>query len=65
MEQTAYGSEHGPELPEFKEPFDNTIRHRVWILGGPVWSQGFDSVTHVSPFQLGLFYGSIVKILYQ
>jgi len=28
-----------PPVPEFKECLDSALRHRVWILGGPVWSQ--------------------------
>ena len=48
MEQAAQGSGRGPELPEFKEPLDNAIRHRVWILSGPVWGQGLESFTTYS-----------------
>ena len=33
MEQAAQGSGHGPELTEFKECWDNALRHRVWIWG--------------------------------
>jgi len=28
------------------------LSHWVWILGGPVWKQGLDSIP-VGPFQLG------------
>ena len=31
---------HNLKLPEFKEHLDNALRHRVWILHGPVWSNG-------------------------
>ena len=46
------GSGHGPELLEFKEHLDMTLKHWVCILGGPVWSQGLDSVVVVGPLQL-------------
>jgi len=61
-EQTHQGSDHGPELPEFKECLDSILRHGVWILGGPVWSQGLDMVVPVSPFQLRMFYGSVIEL---
>ena len=38
MERAAQDSGHSRELREFKERLDTTLRHRVWILGGPVWS---------------------------
>ena len=38
LEQAAQGSGHGPKLMEVKECLDNTLRHRGWILSGPVWS---------------------------
>ena len=47
-----------PELAEFKECQDNVLRDRVWILGGPVYSQMLDSLTHTSPFQHEIFYKS-------
>lgn len=31
-----------PELPEFKEPLDNSLRSIVCILDGPVWSLKLD-----------------------
>ena len=27
-----------------REALDITLRHRVWLLGGAVWSQGLDSM---------------------
>ena len=36
MEQAAQGSGHSPELPEFRKCSDTALRHRVWVLGGPV-----------------------------
>jgi len=51
---------HGPKLLEFKECLDNTLRHRVWILDGPVWSQELDSVFLVGLFQFRIFYVSMV-----
>ena len=35
---------------------DNSHRHRVWILGGPILSQELDSVILLGPFQLRIFY---------
>ena len=29
-------------------------------MGGPVWSQGLDSVIPLSPFQLEIFYASMI-----
>jgi len=31
---------YSPELSEFKEYLDTTLRHRVWFLGGAMRSQG-------------------------
>ena len=33
-----------PSLPEFEEYIGNSLRHIVYFLGGPVWSQELDSV---------------------
>ena len=52
MEQAPQGSEHDPRLLEFKEHLDNTLRHRISILGVPVWSQDLDLMILVDPFQL-------------
>ena len=52
MEQAAQGSGNGPRLLEFKEHLDNTLRHRISISGGPVWSQDLDLMILVDPFQL-------------
>ena len=41
-----------PQVPEFKECSDSTLRHRVWILGGPVWSQELDSMLLRVPSKL-------------
>lgn len=38
LEQASQGSGRSTELPEFKKRSDNPLRHRVWILGGPVCS---------------------------
>ena len=35
------------------------LRHTVWSLGGPVWSQKLDSMISTGPFQLGLFCDSM------
>ena len=31
-----------PRVLEFRECLDSALRHWVWVLGGPVWSQGLD-----------------------
>ena len=51
MEQAAQGSGHGPKLPEFKEHLDSALRHRVWVLEGPVGTQELDSMILVGSFQ--------------
>jgi len=33
------GSGHSPELLEFKEHLDSALKHRILVLGSPVWSQ--------------------------
>jgi len=48
-----------PSLMELKKRVDNSLRHRVWILGGPLWSQGLDSVILVGPFKPGVFCDSM------
>jgi len=44
------GSGQSPELLEFREYLGNALRHRVWVLGGPVWSPGLGSMIPVGPF---------------
>ena len=61
MEQAAQGSEHGPDLPELKKHLDNMLRCRVWVLGGPVWSQELDSMILVCPLQLGIVNDSVTE----
>lgn len=56
MEQAPQGSGHGSKLQEFKENLDIAFRHRIGILGVPVWHQGLDSMNLESLFQLGIFY---------
>lgn len=38
-------------LLELKESLGNALRHRAWILGGPVWSQELDSLILACPLQ--------------
>ena len=52
IEQAHLGSVHGPKMLELKECWGTTLRRRVWVLSGPVWSQELDSVILVGPFQL-------------
>ena len=56
LEQAPQGSSHSTKLPEFKEHLDSALRHRVCILGGPVWSEELESMIPVGPFQLRIFY---------
>ena len=30
------GSDHGPELPEFKKCLDSALRNVIWFLSGPM-----------------------------
>jgi len=53
------GGRHGSKLTEFRECLDNALRHKVGILGGPVWSRGLASMILVGPFQLGLLCDSM------
>lgn len=54
LHQRAVGT--APSVPpEIRERLDTTLRHRVWILGGHVWSPELDSVILVGPFQHGMF----------
>ena len=51
MEQPAQGSGHSPECQRSRSVWmqlsDNILRLRVWIWGGPVWSQELDSMISV------------------
>jgi len=58
------GSGCSPKFQEFKEHLDSTLRHRVWILGGPMWSQELNSAMLVDPFQLRIFYDSQLRWFY-
>ena len=55
----AQGSGHSPELLEIKECLDSALSHRVWILGGALWSQELGSVIPMGPFRLRMFCSSI------
>ena len=59
LKKASQGSGWGIKLPELKEHLDNTLRHRVWILGSPVWSQELELVILVDPFQLGKFHNTM------
>ena len=47
-------------MPEFKEHLDSALRHRVWVLGGAVWSQGLDVVIPVGLFPLNILHDSMI-----
>jgi len=49
------GGRHGSKLTEFRECLDNALRHKVGILGGPVWDQRLESVDVMLPFHLRIF----------
>ena len=44
-----------PPVLEFRECLDSALRHRVWILGGPVWNLELDLMVLTGPFQLRIF----------
>jgi len=48
-----------PSLTEFKQRLNNALRHRVWILGVPTWSQELGSVMLVGPLPLRILYDSM------
>lgn len=47
-----------PTLLELREHLDTALKHRVWVLGGAVWSQDLNSVVVVGFFQLTVVCGS-------
>ena len=58
IEQAHLGSVHGPKMLELKECWNTTLRCRVWVLNGPVWSQ--DSLVLVCPLPVRIFYESTI-----
>ena len=40
MEQAAQGSRHGPELLEFKEHLNTSLKHRSGLLGAQSGAKG-------------------------
>lgn len=54
MERTAQGSGHSPELPHLREYLG---------LGCPSWSQELGSMILVGPFQLGIFFDTVICAL--
>ena len=64
MEQTAQGSRHGTRLLDFKEHLDSALRHRVCSLGRFSVEPGLDSVILMRPFQLWIFYDSLITVEY-
>ena len=63
MEWDAQGSGHGPKVPELKKCSDNTLRCRIWIWGGPLWSQELDSVIPLGALQLRMFYSVFLLVV--
>lgn len=60
MEQGLQGTDSSPKLPELKKHLDATLRHRVWVSGGTVWSQELALVILAGPFQLRTFCDSMI-----
>jgi len=59
-DMAAQGSGHSAELLAFKQCLGNALRHRVWILGGPLWSLELGLMILVGSFQIRIFYDSII-----
>jgi len=47
-------------LPEFKKLLDDALSYMVWFLSDPAWSQEMALMILVNPFQLGMFYDSVI-----
>lgn len=50
-----------PSLTEFKEHLDNALRHRVGFRACPAQDQELDWMIPVGPFQLWIFYDSVIS----
>lgn len=61
MDKLPKGSGHASEMLKLRKHLDITLRHRVWILGGAVWSQGLDLMILVGLFQLRISYDSMIS----
>lgn len=55
MEQALCDSDCGPKLLEFRNGLDNTLRHRVWLLGDPLQSWELDFMVPMGPFSIDVF----------
>lgn len=60
MEQDAQGSGHSPQLLEHREHWNTSLRHRIWVLDGSVFSQGLGSMILAGPFQVGTYCDSMI-----
>lgn len=65
------GSGHGTGCPGkwaqpqvFRQHLDSALRNRVWILGGPVLSQDYNSMILVGLFQIRIFYNSVILYIF-
>ena len=47
----------------FKERLDSALKHRVWFLGGPLWSQELDLMISMGPLQLGIFREPVIFLV--
>jgi len=54
------GQRSWSQVPWFKKHLGNAFRHMVWFLSGAVWSPELESVTLAGPFQIGIFYDSMI-----
>lgn len=51
-------------LSQFNKHMDNTLSCMVLILGGTMWSQELDLMIFMGPFQLRIFYDSMILLSY-
>ena len=52
-----------PGVPELRERLDSALRHWVWTLGGPAWSQQMDSgifSAHLNPLDSRFIFSRFV-----
>lgn len=62
MDQAPQGSGHGTKS---KKHLNNSLRHRVWILDGPLWSPKWNSMDAVHCLQLGISCDSALALCLQ
>jgi len=60
LEQSSQGRGHGSKPEELEKHLDKALRYIVWLLSGSMWIQQLDSIFFVDPFQLRIFYDSVI-----